>query len=149
MKKVLKSVSIYFIIAAMLTAGAFAAGPVDPIEPQASKYIAKTTTGVVALSGGKLEFAFDITATDIMKDVGALEVYIYEVGVSDPVWYHYYKDPGCGYMMGHNTSSHTFDVTYTGTPGHKYYANVTFYAGEHGVAGDLHIMGTAIVTAKK
>lgn len=147
MKKVLKSVSMCFIIAAMLTAGAFAAAPVEPMQPQASEYIFKTTTAIGALGGGKIEVDFSITATGKMKDVGALQVDIYEVGVKDPVWSHYYTNPGYGYFMGHNTSSHTEAVLYYGEKGHQYYGSVRFYAGENGVAGDVHVMGTAVITA--
>ena len=147
MKKVLKSVSICFIIAAMLTAGTFALAPVKPDQPQASEYISGTTTAVVALGGGKIEVDFDITATDIMKDVGALEVKIYEVGVEGPVWSHHYTDPGYGYLMGHNTGSHTEAVLYYGESGHTYYANVKFFAGERGREGDIYGMGTSYVTA--
>lgn len=148
MKKVLKLVSICFIIAAMLTAGAFAAVPVGPDQPQASKYIFKTTTGAKAMGNEQVRFSFDITATSSpMKDVGALWVKIYEVGNDTPVWSHYYKDSGCGYMMGHNTGSHMFGVTYDGIKNHQYYANVQFFAGEHGVAGDVHTMSTIIITA--
>ena len=147
MKKVLKSVSICFIIAAMLTTAALAAVPSDPAGPQASKYIAKTTTAIGALGGGKIEVDFSITATGPMKDVGALQVDIYEVGVTGPVWSHYYKDTGYGYFMGHNTGTHTGSVTYKGTSGHRYYAYVTFFAGEHGKAGDIHGMTTVITTA--
>lgn len=146
MKKVLKSVSICFIIAAMLTAGAFAAVPVGPDQPQASEYISQTTTAIVALGGGKIEVDFDITATDIMKDVGALQVDIYEVGTGS-VWSHHYEDLGYGYLMGHNTGSYSRSVTYDGTSGHEYYANVQFFAGEHGVAGDIYNMVTVIITA--
>ena len=149
MKKALKSISICFIVAAMLTGGTFALAPVKPDQPQASEYIFKTTTAAGALDDGYIEFDFTITATRPMKDVGALEVQIYKVGNSSPVWSHYYTDPGYGYFMGHNRTSYTFDVTYHGDIGSKYYANVTFYAGENGVAGDLYIMGTSYVTARK
>ena len=147
MKKVLKSVSICFIIAAMLTSGAFAAVPSEPDKPQASEYIFKTTTAMVALHGSKIELDFSITATRPMKDVGALQVNIYEVGVTDPVWSHHYTDSGYGYLMGHNTGKHTESVTYKGISGHQYYASVRFFAGERGVAGDVQVMGSAVVTA--
>lgn len=147
MKKLLKSVSTCFVILALLTTAALAAVPSDPIQPQASEYIAKTTTGIVALGGGKIEVDFSITATGKMKDVGALQVDIYEVGVKDPVWSHYYTNPGYGYFMGHNTSSHTEAVLYYGEKGHQYYAVVKFFAGEDGVAGDIHVMDTVYVTA--
>ena len=147
MKKVLKSVSICFIVAAILTGGAFALAPVKPDQPQASEYISGTTTGVVALGGGKIEVAFSITATSTMKDVGALQVDIYEVGVTKPVWSHYYTDPGYGYLMGHDTFSYLKSVTYDGESGHTYYANVKFFAGKRGSEGDIYGMGTSYITA--
>lgn len=147
MKKVLKSVSICFIVAAMLTAGAFALAPVKPDRPQASEYIAKTTTGIIDLGGGKISVDYDIVATDEMKDVGALEVKIYEVGVSKPVWSHHYTDLGYGYLMGHNTGSYSRSITYDKARSeHTYYAYVTFYAGEDGVAGDIYVMDTVYLT---
>lgn len=149
MKKVLKSISTCFVILAMLTTAAFAAAPSDPIQPQASEFIFKTTTAVVALDNGYIEFDFTITATRRMKDVGALQVDIYKVGTSKPVWSHYYTDDGYGYFMGHDRTSYTFDVTYHGNIGSKYYANVQFFAGEDGVAGDIYPMGSAVVTARK
>lgn len=148
MKKVLKSLSICLIIAAMLTGAALAAAPAEPDRPQASKYISGTSTAVKALGDGKVRFSFSITATDAMKDVGASYVDIYEVGNdSSPVKTCYFKSSAYDYIMGHNTCSHSAGVTYFGEKGHEYYANVTFYAGQYGVAGDLHIMGTAIVKA--
>ena len=149
MKKVLKSVSICVIIAAMLTAGAFAAVPVEPDRPQASKYISGTTTAIVALGSGKIGVDFAITATKPFKDVGALQVDIYRVDSNKDtrVASHYFTDKGYAYMMGHNTAAHLASVTYNGTPGKKYYANVKFFAGEHGVAGDIYTMPTIIVTA--
>lgn len=149
MKKVLKSVSICFIIAAMLTAGAFAAVPAEPDRPQASKYISGTTTAIGALGGGKIEVDFAITATKPMKDVGALQVDFYEVGSQKDtrVASYHYTNAGYGYLMDHNSSTHLASVTYNGTSGKKYYANVKFFAGERGVAGDIYTMPTIIVTA--
>ena len=150
MKKFLKSVSICFVIAAMLTAGAFAAVPSDPDKPQASKYISGTTTAARAMGNGQVRFTFDITATKPMKDVGALQVDIYEVGSEEDICVesHYYTWSGDEHLMGHNTASYMSSVTYNGVKNHKYYASVRFYAGEHGVAGDVHLQGTAVVTAK-
>ena len=149
MKKVLKSISICFIIVAMLTAVAFAAAPVEPMQPQASKYISGTTTAARAMGSGQVRFTFDITATKPMKDVGALQVDIYEVGSNKNtcVETHYYTWSGDEHLMGHNKGSHMSSVTYDGVAGRQYYANVMFFAGEHGVAGDVHSMGTAVVKA--
>lgn len=150
MKKVLKSVSICFIVAAMMTAGAFAMVPSGPDKPQASEYIAQTTTAARAMGNGQVRFTFNITATSSpMKDVGALQVDIYEVGSKEDtrVETHYYTWSGDEHLMGHNTGSHLSSVTYDGVKDHKYYAYVTFFAGEHGVAGDIQGMPTVIVKA--
>lgn len=146
MKKVLKSLSICFIIATMLT-GALAAAPALPDQPQASKYIAQTSTVAGALGDGKVRFSFSITATGAMKDVGASQVDIYEVGVSGPIWSKHFTNSAYDYFMGHNTSAHTAGVTYYGQTGHQYYASIRFYAGTYGVAGGVQVMGTAVVTA--
>lgn len=147
MKKVLKSVSICFVIAAMLTAGALAAAPAQPDRPQASEFISETSTAGGALGGGKVRFNFYIVATRPMKDVGALKVNIYEVGNSTPVLSCSYTSSAYDYIMGHDKSAHSAGVTYYGETGHQYYANVEFYAGEIGVAGDIYTMGSAIITA--
>lgn len=147
MKKALKSVSVLFIIAAMLTTGAFAAAPVEPDQPQSSKYISETSTVAGALGGGRVRFSFTITATDTMKDVGASQVDIYEVGNPTPVKTCRHTSSAYDYIMGHDAFSHSAGITYYGETGHQYYANVTFYAGHYGVAGGIQVMGTAIVTA--
>lgn len=148
MKKILKSVSICLIIAAILTGGAFAAAPVEPDHPQASEYISGTSTAAGALGNGKVRFTFSITATRPMKDVGATQVDVFEVGNdSNPVLSCHHTSSAYDYIMGHNTGKHVAGVTYYGQAGKQYYAKVRFFAGEYGVAGDVYTMGTAIVTA--
>lgn len=148
MKKVLKSVSVLFIIAAMLTGGALAAAPAEPDQPQASQYISQTSTAAGALGSGKVRFSFSITATRPMQDVGATLVEVFEVGNdSSPVLSCRHTSSAYDYIMGHNTVSHTAGVTYYGQAGKQYYARVKFFAGTYGVAGGIVNMGTAIVTA--
>ena len=148
MKKVLKSVSSFAIIAAILTSAALAAAPAEPDGPQASKYISGTTTAAGALGGGKVRFSFSITATGGMQDVGADWVEVYEVGDDiHPVKVYDHRSSAYDYIMGHNASTHTAGVTYFGEKGHQYYAKVSFFAGTYGVAGGVDYLGSAIVTA--
>lgn len=137
MKKILKSFSICFLVIAMISTTAFAATPSNPVNPQANKYILKTTVGIVPMGNGKIEVDFAVTAMGKMIDVGATRVTIYDENGKSVAIYRY-TDSGYGYMIGHNKYTHTASVTYQGVSGQRYYAIVSFYAGEMGVAGGGH-----------
>lgn len=145
MKKFLKSFSICLVIIAMISTTAFAAAPNDSAAPQANSYIAKTTVGIVAMGGGKIEVDFAVTATRPMPDVGATRVTIYKEGGTIVATYRY-TDPGYAYMMGHNSGNHVASVTYQGVSGQRYYAIVTFYAGNLNGSGGGASLGSAIIT---
>ena len=146
MKKFLKSFSICLIIITMISTTAFAAAPNDPVDPQSNSYIWTTTVGIAALGSGKIEVDFSVTATGLMPDVGATRVAIYKADGTRVASY-WYTDSGYGYMIGHNRVSQTASVTYQGVSGQRYYANVTFYAGNLNGAGGGHAMTTNIITA--
>lgn len=137
MKKFFKSFFICLIIIAMISTTVFAAAPNDPVDPQSNSYIAKTTVGIVALGGGKIEIDFSVTAMGLMPDVGATRVTIYKEGGTIVATY-IYTDPGYSYMIGHNRVSQTASVTYQGVSGQRYYAIVTFYAGNLNGSGGGH-----------
>lgn len=146
MRKLFKSFSICLVIIAMINTTAFAAAPNDSVDPQSNSYIAKTTVGIVALGGGKIEIDFSVTAMGKMTDLGATRVTIYKEG-GTIVATHIYTDSGYNYMIGHNKSTHTASVTYQGVSGQRYYAIVTFYAGNLNGAGGGAALGSAIITA--
>lgn len=139
MKKFIKSFSICLIMIAMISTTAFAAAPNDPVDPQSNSYIWTTTVGIVALGGGKIEIDFSVTATGLMPDVGAMYVDIYNAS-GKCVKTYWYTDPGYGYMIGHNRVSQTASVTYQGVSGQRYYASVSFYAGNLNGSGGGHSM---------
>ena len=146
MKKFLKSFSICFLIIAMVSTTAFAAAPSDPANPQANKYIWKTTVGIVPMGNGKIEVDFAVTATGKMPDVGVMYVDIYNANGKCLKTY-WYSDPGYEYMIGHNKGMHAASVTYQGVSGQRYYAIVSFYAGEMGVAGGGAALESALIMA--
>lgn len=144
MKKLFKSFSICLVIIAMFSTTAFAAAPNDPVDPQSNSYVAKTTVGIVPLGNGKIEIDFSVTAMGKMPDVGATRVTIYREGGIVVATY-IYTDSGYGYMMGHNSSTHTASVTYKGVSGQRYYAIVSFYAGDlNGSGGGDSLRSPAI-----
>lgn len=121
----------------MVSTTAFAAAPTDTANPQSNSYIWTTTVGIVPLGNGKIEVDFAVTATGKMPDVGATHVQIFnESGKCLKIYR--YTDLGYEYMIGHNRVSQTASVTYQGVSGQRYYAIVSFYAGEMGVAGGGH-----------
>lgn len=146
MKKTFKSFSLCLIIIAMISSTAFAAAPTEPDSPQKNSYIFKTTVGIVALGEGEIEVDFAVTATGKMIDVGAMCVDIYNTS-GKCVKTFWYTDPGYGYMMGHNRVSQTASVFYQGVSGQRYYAIVTFYAGDLNGSGGMASLGSAIITA--
>lgn len=146
MKKFLKSFSICLIIITMISTTAFAAAPNDPVDPQSNSYIWTTTVGIVPLGSGKIEIDFSVTATGKMTDLGATRVTVYKENGTIVATY-IYTDPGYGYMIGHNKSTHTASVTYQGSTGQRYYAIVTFYAGNLNGSGGGASLGSAIITA--
>ena len=146
MKKILKSLSICLIIIVMVSTTTYAAAPNNSVDPQSNSYIFKTTVGIVPLGSGKIEVDFSVTAMGKMPDVGAMYVDIYNSS-GKCVKTYWYTDSGYGYMMGHNRVSQTASVTYQGVSGQRYYAIVSFYAGNLNGSGggDSHI--SAIITA--
>lgn len=146
MKKFIKSFSICLIIIAMISTTVFAAAPNDPVDPQSNSYVFKTTVGIAPLGNGKIEIDFSVTATGKMPDVGATWVTIYNESGKSVANYRY-TDPGYAYMIGHNSAKHTASVFYQGVSGQRYYAIVTFYAGNLNGSGGGHSMESALIRA--
>ena len=137
MKKILKSFSMCLIIIAMVSTTAYAAAPGDSADPQANSYILNTTVGIAPLGNGKIEVDFSVTATGKKTDLGATRVTIYnESGKSVKIIR--YTDSGYGYMIGHNKATHGGSVFYQGVSGQRYYAIVSFYAGDLNGDGGGH-----------
>lgn len=134
-KKLLRTIPIGLLAAALLSTAAFA-------FTEANKYI-QTTSVTIGAKNGTVTVDCTVTATDIYPDVGVDELYIYQVGKSTPVaTYTYTSRPS---LMGHNKASHSASVSYDGSPNEKYYAEVSFYAGQMRVAGGGHTMTSGIV----
>lgn len=101
---------------------------------RSSDYLDAYRAGVVAKSGGKLVIAIDVCALGTHDMVGTSKINLYEssngVDFTRIKTYNYKDYPK---MMAYNTFSHVEDVvTYNGTPGKYYFADVCFYAGKDG-----------------
>lgn len=102
---------------------------ISAIEARASDYFAATGAWATAIGRGKFVVEFDINATKIMDEVGATKILIKERqsdGSYDIVkTFTRYNTTS---LIEKNSSCAYAKVSYTGTPGTKYYASVTLYA---------------------
>lgn len=124
MQKVSRSLAVILACLLLLntTATTFAS---DDIMPLASRYIAGTHSDIIPQSGGKLLITFWVSSPAPMTKLGAASIDVYENNGTGARWVKTIlpTDPGCANMLGSGTY-HGSNVTYTGTPGYKYYAKV-------------------------
>lgn len=113
----------------------------------ASDYFWVTDVWATRTGGGSFLVEFDIGATDIMKEIGATEIYIYEQqadGDYDNVYT--FTSEKKSALIAYNTSAHGYGVTYRGTPGKKYFATLALYCRDADGAEWLY-EDTNIITA--
>lgn len=111
-----------FLTAALLVPMACAAA-------RASDYFAFTDAVAYAEENGKILIEADVCATGMMDEIGVKSITIYEKqsdGYYDDVkTYTRYNTSG---MISTNNYEHFKSLTYQGTVGKKYYADIAFYA---------------------
>lgn len=127
MKKALRQLLLIVLCLSFVTVPSFAA------SARSSEYIKGTSAVIKYKSGGKIEVSFMVSGTDVMTELGATLIELYEWnddGISAKrVATYRYTDPGYSHMMGHNNGVHGSSVIYNGTAGRKYFANVYLKAG--------------------
>ena len=136
-----RAISLFIAMLLLISSTAFAALPNDD-EINASDYI--TSTGVGASrTGNTIRIDYDILGTGPMIKIGATYIYLYAVdtyGYESLVKTYYYLS-GETYdspMMGYFTSYHDGYVTYAGSSGYTYYAEVVLHANNSS-GGDSRI----------
>ena len=146
MKKALFRIAS-FVIAAMMLISAVSA---TSAGIRSSLYLDSYRAWLTPKNNGAINVTIDVQAVDYMDNVGATKVIIYESTDGGSTWaqdkvyvralypelleqdtYLYYNTP----------------ITHIGTPGNKYYAIVTVYAGDS-TGYDTREYITPIITAK-
>lgn len=119
------------------------------VSARSSLYLDGYCAWLTAEDDGIVDVCIDVTAYDIMDEVGASRVQIFESKDGGQTWtskriylkslfpelvdtntYFYYNNP----------------ISYQGTPGYRYYALVTMYAGDS-TGSDTRQYTTGYVTA--
>lgn len=128
MKQVRRCVSILLVCVLMLTTSAFATA-------KASEQISSYSIKAIPVGSGQIAIEFTITAPGIMKEIGAENIYVYEVtshGLEQKA--HYDKeDPE---MILTDTWRQAEDIIFYGEAGKDYYISVTVYAKDYNNQSD-------------
>ena len=131
-KRLIQVISLSFLMALIfsLTVPAGAAiAPGTDAEMRASSYFQSEKVGIAAAGGGKIVIEIDVRGTAEMKELGASDVYVYEVQ-SDGRYTqmaHYTRDSFPALIKA-NVLRANIQLTYQGTAGKKYYVEAKCYA---------------------
>lgn len=155
MKKRLLSILAAVLLMTSLSSTALASGYVynnthsatNSGIPRASLYLSAQKAWCTAVSGGKIEINFQVTATSRMNSVGATSIYVYEKSGARWIEAAHFTSGTTSGMLESNTSFCSSTVTFKGTAGVQYKAIVTAYAGNSSTASDSIDVETAAVTA--
>lgn len=140
-----KSTILFRILALLLVISTLTGGLVsaDNIsEPRASDYLSSYNTYPYNASWGKIRIYFDVTGTNYMDEIGALNIKIYE-STDNETWtlVKTFKHSTTPSMLGANEMYYSSYVEYAGTIGRYYKAYVCLWAGKDG-NGDTRYMWT-------
>lgn len=138
-KRILKVICMMVVVAILLSLTAFA------VEPRTSQYIYTSYASAFKEESGNVKIEFTLSTLGTMTKIGASKIEVYK---SDDTLVETFKYTTKGYedMMGSNTSRYSSSINYSGVPGQKYYAVVTFYASNSS-GSDTVTYTTATVTA--
>lgn len=142
----MKIVALLLVVSVVAPCYASAA-VVQPDEPMASYYIDSYTSYVCAMGGGRVEVWFSITGVNIMDELGALSIQLYES--TDKVnwtWVDTFLHDDYPEMLLEDDYNHIAGVPYQGVAGRYYKAYVGLWAGRNG-GGDTRYMWTSVERA--
>lgn len=147
MKRIVRGISITLASLLLLSTTVFAS---EFSSPRSSLYISGSDAEITAKSNGNLTISFWISGTDIMSEVGATSIDLYEDNGYSTRLIKTYRasSPEYSHLMGANKVVHRSDVDYSGTVGYKYYAKVHLTA-RNSSGSDSIVEVSPSVTAKR
>ena len=137
----------FFTLIAALTLTLTLLVPAACAAENASYYFSVTSAVACAEADGKIYVEGDCMGTGMMDEIGIKSITIYEQqsdGYYDPV--HTYTRYNTSGMIIYNNYEHFKSVTYQGTVGTKYFAEIAFYAKDSDGNETLYC-DTNVVTA--
>lgn len=148
-KRLIQVTSLSLLMSLMfsLMVSASAAAPGSEVEPQASSYFVAESLGLAAVGGGKVLAKLNVASVGKMQELGATDIYIYEVQ-SDGRYTqvaHYTRDR-YPMLIKKDVSQAIVQMTYQGVVGKKYYAEAKCYAKNTSGSG-TRWASSSIITA--
>jgi hypothetical protein len=140
MIRISKVLAIILILVICITPEAIAA-------TQASDYLAQYDAYIITNGNGNISIWFDVTATGIMDQVGALTIILKEYNGSswNTVKTYSHTNSLYSHILATNTNVHADSVSYSGISGRYYYATVTVWAGVDGGGDSRSITTDSVV----
>ncbi len=137
-----KIISLVLCVSLITPCGANAA-EVPEVQPCASYYLSCYQTYICAVGGGEVQVWFDVVGVGTQDELGTLSIKLYESSDNQNwTWKTTFLHEREGTMLAFNTFRHMSHVSYQGTAGKYYKANVCFWGGSDG-NGDSRYVWTA------
>ena len=140
LRRTICSVLVLCMMTSMLSAYATAA---QPAKPRSSAYLDSYMAGTYIDSDGTVTVSVSVDAVVNATQIGARDIYLYEstdgIHFTCVKHYNYLNYP---YMMGSGWYYYHDAVTYNGTYGRYYFANVYVYAADS-TGSDSRLYSTA------
>ncbi len=138
-KRAIHSLAIALLIVLLLSTSVYATLEASQYLSYYNAYITKT--------GNTIKVNFVVQGTKVMDQIGATEIYLYEMPNSSSSWtlvqtYLYTDSAYASDMMDSNASFKIGDVSYSGTSSYQYMAYVTVYAEKNGGSDSRDIIAS-------
>ena len=139
----IRIICVIFILAMCISSTALAA------ETKASDYIKSYSAATTTTGSSNVRIGFSITGKSIMDKIGVTTIYLYEKPQGSNSWtiVKVFTNADFPSLVAENTSSHSGNVSYSGTSGCQYYA-VVYFRAEKGSGSDSRAYTTSVATAQ-
>lgn len=137
-------VAVVLVVACLAPVMALAAVP-ETVTPMASGHLNSSNAYIYPVGGGDVRIYFTAVADYYVEDIGALCIAVYESTNGGSTWSHVktFRHSDYATMLAHNVPRYVSYVTYYGTAGNYYKANVSIWAGDVDDNGDVRYIWTA------
>lgn len=120
----------------------------NAFDTRASNFIDHCYAEIQSTSRGNISISYFISGVGKMDEIGAFAIYVYEDEGNGfrRVEEFFSSDPEFSYMISNNTMVCSEEVSYNGTIGNRYYAQV-FFLASNDLGEDTDSFTTTIITA--
>ena len=136
-----RMVALLLVIVLLLPVSAIAA------DARSSLYLDSYGAYIYPAGWGKVQVWFNVTGTNDMDEIGALEIQLYESKDNENwTWVDTFQFSDYSGMLGYDDYYHSGHIEYNGTIGRYYKAYVCVWAGKNG-DGDTRYFWTNVEKA--